>query len=252
MEIFRIGADLTNIHTIQFPLDTEGYIVDQRNKYYTSINGILYQKLFDNELRLIRIAPKMSGTITLPDNVSQIVISDGVPISNCTKIVGSGVRIIDEFSFSNNLIEAICFPNVQRIKYQAFSGCRIKQLSILHNVAIDAQAFSHCKNMQRLDDTPIISNRHQIYDIHIYGSAFESCISLQTIKLTNAKKVTLGNFSFKNCVSLQSLTIKNINRIPAYAFQGCPNIKKIIIPKNCIVDEKAFEPLVKPNIEYIE
>lgn len=98
------------------------FTVDQNNKYYTSIDGVLYTK----NLSELIACPKLRETLTIPD----------------------GVQVINPYSCSYmpNLISVKMPNSVYRIGDRAFTDCqKLSNINLSENIVyLDEMAFFNC------------------------------------------------------------------------------------------------------------
>lgn len=141
--------------------------VDENNKVYTSMNGILFSK---DKSVLYRYPP---GNTNLQYTIPASVI------------------IIEKYAFEHAKLTNITIPNsVYTIKDSAFYRCYyIKSLSLPESVKIiENNAFAYCNNLTTLNASEIIS---------IGNFAFEECNNLRNINIGKNIK-SIGYRAFPN------------------------------------------------------
>ena len=99
-------------------------VVSKNNKYYTSVDGVLYTK--DKKTLVQYPLGNTRTTFTIPDFVTKIVVSAFQGSKNIKKLVIPGnVTNVSEKAFANcSNLETVKLPdNFQEISDYAFSGC---------------------------------------------------------------------------------------------------------------------------------
>ncbi len=167
--------------------------VDPNNPYYSSVDGVLFNK---SQTELLAYPNgKTQTTYTIPDVV----------------------EVIGEYAFASNMtLVNVIFPSTLRHIYDfAFLNCtKITQLFIERVESIGEGAFSGCSSIIMIE---IQSNLESI------GSeAFMGNSSLSSILLPDSVNSFGNSGAFRNCVSLTTFTIpRNLYTIPANTFEGC-------------------------------
>lgn len=167
--------------------------VDSSNEYYTSVDGILYDK---NKSTLVCYpAGKNQINYTLPFGLTSI---------------GSGA-----FSWSSSLTSITIQDSVTSIGDFAFENCSLlKSITIPDSVtSIGNFAFYNCKSLTSIT---ILGSVTSIGD-----SAFSDCSSLTSITIPDSV-TSIGDSVFSWCESLTSITISDsVTSIKTDAFWGC-------------------------------
>ena len=138
--------------------------VNSYNSYYSSVNGVLFDK---NKTALLRYPENKAGTsYTIPSTVK--TISD-YAFAKCQKLksvsIPNSVTTIGKnafYSFKN--LTSITIPDsVTNIGSSAFDGCEgLKTVSLPQSVRyIDTNAFAYCKN---LTSVTILNPSCTLYD----------------------------------------------------------------------------------------
>ena len=191
--------------------------VAEANKFYSSVNGVLFNK--DKTKLICYPRSKVDNSYNIPNSV---------------KSIGN-----DTFLGCNKLT-SITIPNsVTSIGERVFAGC--SSLTAI-NVAeankfyssVDGVLFNKdkteliCYPPRKVDDSYSIPNSVT----SIGASAFIYCSNLTNITLP--KGVTsIGDSAFCNCLSLTSITIPfGVTSIRNSTFCGCSSLTSIAIPKS--------------------
>ncbi len=220
--------------------------VDSSNKYFTSIDGNLYNK---DKTKLIQYATgktespfiipdsvtsignvafsDCSGltSITIPDSVTSIGNSAFYNCSGLTSVtIGNGVTSIGDYAFYNcSGLTSIAIPNsVTSIGYFAFSGCNgLTSVTIPDGVtSISYSTFSGCSELTSITIPDSVTS--------IGNWAFYNCSGLTSIAIPDSV-TSIGDYAFNNCSGLTSLTIGNgVTSISYSTFSGCSGLTSVI------------------------
>ena len=157
--------------------------VDKNNPYYTSENGILFNK-----------------------DKTELFVYPTCKTGN-TYIVPSSVKTVGDYSFYTcNQLEKITSPNgVKEIPTSCFEKCKNLKSVVLPNSILDISfsAFEDCENLTNIT----ISNNVKVINFR----AFKNCTSLKSVYIPKAT-TTLYNETFGNCTGLESINIDRNNK----------------------------------------
>lgn len=173
--------------------------VDANNQYYSSENGILFNK---DKSTLIKYAlGKNNIEYAIPTSVTNICHSAFYGCMNLTSVtIPNSVISIGSDAFSNCIgLTSIIIPgSVTSICDHTFYNC------------------SNLKNITIPDSITSIGDR-----------AFASCRSLTSITIPNSV-TSIGKWAFSDCSSLTSIAIPNsVTSIGEVAFGLCKNLKDV-------------------------
>ena len=151
--------------------------VDINNQYFSSENGVLFDK---SKTTLIQYPPGKPNTVYI--------------IPNSVTTIGN-----EAFFQSRNLISVVIPEGVTNIGNSAFSGCSGLTSIVIPNsvVAIGNQAFFACSNL-----TSVIIGDGAI---SIGDRAFANCRNLTSVTIGKSVK-TIGEQAFSSCRNLTSIT----------------------------------------------
>lgn len=154
--------------------------VDNGNKKYCSVNGILFNK---DESTLICYPSNKSDTeYVIPDTVKAI---DRNAFENC-------------ISLKNITIPTNCY----QIGYSAFAGCTELTGNItIPAILIEGHAFENCSKLKSITFT-------NIYDID--SDAFAGCTGLTNIVFENVGWIMMPDNTFLDSTELKSITYMNV------------------------------------------
>ena len=174
-------------------------LVDEKNKYYKSIEGNLYSK--DGKTLIKYAGGKTNTAFAIPDIVTNI-----------------GAKA---FKGTFSLTEIRIHSNVTTIENKAFSNCvSLINIMIPEGVTdIGECAFLGCTNLANIKLPASLT--------FIGSSAFCDCTSLKNVEIPSGVN-NLANDLFKNCISIESIAIPDcITSIKLSAINNCPNLKAI-------------------------
>lgn len=219
-------------------VNLEEIIVDANNKYYCDLNGILYSRNKQVQIR-IPAQYKKETAVTYPTGTVKLehhVMENNKTVSQI--IMSDYFTKIGHCAFYNSKLNQISISrNVKRIDFCTFCGCKnLEEVEIRGNKLEEIQmgAFAGCGALKTInipDSCRIIG--HQ---------AFSGCRSLSSLQLPGNLEC-LGDMSFSDCRSLSELIIPDsCDSIEKSAFRGCFSLRKIILPKALeILDEWVFK-----------
>ena len=197
-----IPSSVSNIGDFAFSMckNLMNINVETRNSYYTSIDGVLFDK---GGLILICFPQGKSGGYNIPSSVTTI---NRGSFYNCYSLTGIGipysVTTIGELAFySCRGLTSITIPtSVNTIGNSAFSNCTsLINITIPTSVTtIGRQAFSNCINLTFVailgTDRNITGFRTPSSILIIEDYAFNECINLETV--TVSRNTTIGKDAF--------------------------------------------------------
>ena len=190
--VTSIGSDpftyCTNLETIDVDID---------NKYYKSIDGVLYTK--DGKELIQYPAYKNNNFFVVPDSVTSI-----------------GSHAFCESQF----LERVVIPDsVTSIGSYAFGGCGLlTEIEISNSVAIiDSGTFQYCYSLTNVTIPNSVTR--------IEYMAFAYCTSLKSITIPNSVK-SIGEWAFISCRSLEKVNIpETITSVGDEAFYYCSSLE---------------------------
>lgn len=218
--------------------------VANENKYFSSENGVLFNKS-KTEL-LCYPYGKNETTYTVPNTVTKLAKAS---FSNCklNKLnLPNNLKYIDESAFQEISLKSLSIPeSVEYIGKYTFFLSGIETVNIPKRIAtIEEGTFSCCINLKSVSiDNHIkyigdyaFSRCYNLSDINISNNvtsigkgAFQSTI-IQKIELP-ASLESIGEYAFNNCQNLQEVTIPNKEvNINNRAFYNCPELNTVTIP----------------------
>ena len=254
-----IGPNVKEIGLAAFGrcVSVENINVSVDNKYYSSKDGVLFNK--DKTKLICYPAGKNGETYTIPNSVKEIdyaaflenqcIESISVPdtvkmlgyasFGECPNLktvdIGNGVTEIPGAAFlcCSNLSSITMSNNIESIGDDAFALCTsLKMISVPDSVSsIGDDAFEGCINLSRID-LP--------YNLETIGDyAFSDCEKIQTVTIPG-KVTSIGRRAFDGCTNLESVLIPaSVTEIGEYAFDSCPNFTTVFGEKYSIAETFA-------------
>lgn len=188
----EIQSSVTKIDSNAFSscVNLKSISVSLNNQYYSSENGVLFNK--DKTQLLLYPSKKEGIAYKIPSSVTEIESYSFQDCTNLTNIeIPSGVTYIDVGTFSNcaNLTNIEIPLGVTMIKNSAFWGCtKLTSMIIPSSVtSIEQYAFKNCTNLTSIEIPSSVT--------HIDKDAFDNCENL-TIKCpenSEAHKYAINN-----------------------------------------------------------
>lgn len=237
-KIINIPKTVNDIYDIQFEARGE-YLrskqyrmetinVNKANEYYTSIDGVLYDKKVSDVL----IYPKRRKAKKYVEPSSVI---DGSVFATRNY---SYCIYLEEITFSSN-------KNNHSIAHMPYCE-NLKTINIPANVTstfsgdYEEGPFYKCNNLTNVN---IAKNSNLKY---IGRYTFFGCKKIKSISLPKGVE-EIANSAFDGCESLEKVTLQKGLKIIRYsAFSDCKNLKSITIPKGVtLIQDGAFEKCSK-------
>lgn len=177
LEDLFIPASVHTLGSYAFGLSTANFIVDENNNFFSSDNGVLFNK---SKTHLIQCPPTKTGIYEIPASVTMI-------------------RDL-AFEYAEELTGIIIPESVTSIGGYAFRNCiGLTEMSIPTSVlSIGTRAFMDCSGLTTVDISGPLTT--------IEDLLFMNCTSLESFAFP-ATITTINDKAFFNCVSLSNLNI---------------------------------------------
>ena len=198
--------------------------VESGNKYYSSQDGILYNK---DKTILLR-CPQGRGyneTFEIPNGVKELGEDAfyGTAFSYIT--IPDSVTSIGDYAFGqcNRLVTIQVPDSVTRLGEGAFVGCNWLQSIVLSEnlTAIERSTFKWCESLWH------VSIPDSVTSVGEY--AFEFCEGLVSLYIGTSVE-TIGECAFEHCISLTYVDIPDSVKFMDYsAFKSCNSLKTVLI-----------------------
>ena len=173
-------------------------IVDGNNAYYTSVDGVLFNKA-KTEL-ICYPAAKTATRYTVPNGVTHI---GECAFYNCTALesveLPDSVTSIGDSAFSGSSLEDIELPDsVTSIGTDAFLNClSLKSVKLSGGLtSIEDTAFAFCKSLTSIVIPDGVT--------HIGEYAFYNCNSLKSVELSDSV-TSIAYGAFATCLDLENI-----------------------------------------------
>ena len=202
-------------------LNLQNIYVDTLNQYYTSLDGVLYNK---EKTKLISFPPAITGRYIIPTDT----------------------RIIGTCAFENCKINEIVIPNTVAILEEAsFSVCvNLTKIHIPASVAcIRGGVFRGCKNLRDFSIDTLNSN-YKIVDNVLYSINMDTLhshhLASDSVCVVNGVKI-IGVDAFAATANLKVVVLpEGVEELQYGAFQSS-NIRTIYLPQTLkSIGESAF------------
>lgn len=284
IKITRIDAIgyLRNVDTVNI-LDNIEYIdyiylmycmninIDENNKYYSSINGVLYNK---NGSALLKYGiGKTETTFNIPNGVhkiaSQSIYQTKLQVINVSETVDT----LESRAFqSNHSLTQVNFSGtaLKEIPSYCFQNSSIQNLVIPNGVvSVGSNAFAYCGSLQSITfgssfngiipENGLFTNDNSLININVVNDN-PNCISVSGVLFNKNQDTILcyppgrtGSYTIPNGVmsigkysfyqnDLSTITLQEgIINIDEYAFSDSTNLTAITIPSSVTsIGNKAF------------
>lgn len=222
--------------------------VEINNEFYSSLNGVLYNK---EKTTLIHYpAGKIDPSFVIPNSVTSIVpyaFSGCISLQSVTFEENSKLTSIDTAAFMQcfSLLFITVPDKVESIGQMAFAGCTsletvfFDENSQLTNIG--DSAFVYCSSLTEISIPVNVTN--------IGTAAFGECTALTEINIPDNVK-NIEQVAFYGCTSLTAINIpSSVESIGYGAFEGCTSLSAVYIKNidawcNIVFDDIASSPLV--------
>ena len=178
-----------------------------------------------------------SNAFSQHSEIEEIVLNDKLKniedhaFAYCTGLrkinLPQSVKFIGQYAFAGcKSLEEIVIPDkIDTIHSWAFDGAGIKRVVFGKKVRqVSSYAFNNCSYLKEI----IFNDELKTID----PSAFQHCVLLKEIDLTNTKVEKIDKSAFSMCQSLSSIKLpETLLSLENNVFGGCPNIKEIYIPE---------------------
>lgn len=213
--------------------------VANENKYFSSENGVLFNK---NKTELLCYpCGKNETTYTVPNTITKLA---KVSFSGCklNKLnLPNNLKYIDESAFTETSLKTLSIPeSVEYIGKYTFLMSGIETVNIPKRIAtIEEGTFSCCINLKSVT----IDNNIK----HIGDYAFSACYNLSDINISN-NVTSIGKGAFQSTIIQKIELPASLESIGGYAFNNCQNLQEVTIPnKEIKIDNRAFYNCPKLN-----
>ncbi|MBQ2989293.1 MAG: leucine-rich repeat protein [Clostridia bacterium] len=209
--------------------------VNDGNRYFTSENGVLFDK--DRKKLICYPIKKTESSYSIPAGVTEIVGYAFAYCSHLTNVtIPDSVTAIGQSAFFDcSSLTKISIPAaVSAIGDSAFAACdQLTEISVseINPSFTSENGILFNKTMTKLICYPEgkTESSYTVPDgvTDIGTHAFYDCSSLITVTLPSGV-MNIGRWTFAHCNNLQSITLpSNISTMGFYAFAWCPKLTSI-------------------------
>lgn len=201
--------------------------VDINNRFYSSENGILYNK--DKTQLILYPAGITESVYRLPSGLSEIRPNAFNSQNKYLQSFDAGENTlfltVDDVLFNRDKTELILYPGARaETEYSVPDGIE----------RIADQAFSCCESLEKIHFPEGLSE--------IGLGAFIGCNLLEEVRLPDSV-IDIGPMAFQDCFELKEIELgQHLEHIGAAAFCDCGNLKNIVIPPSVKdIGDSAFD-----------
>lgn len=218
-----IPASVTNLGPYMFvgcPLSL--IMLDPQNAFYSSTNGILFNK---SQSILVQAPPAWPvGEYTIPSSVTSIQAGAFEGCGNLTNVtIPDTVTNIGDSAFSGSGLQTVTVPNsIGCIAGSEFSSCGGLTNVVFgnHVTSIGDWAFYACP-LSSVIIPNIVTN--------IGAFAFDDCGNLSNV-VFGSSLVSIGQTAFYDCAKLTSIVIPDsVTNLAGSSFYLCESLSNVII-----------------------
>ena len=211
----------------------ENITVDPDNSFYTSEDGVL----FDKNMKTLLYCPRgKSGIYTVPTGVTNI---DAYAFCSCNQlesiIISESVISIeyDAFSFCTSLTSILIPDSVTSIGHSAFCNCTsLTSITIPKSVtSIGEYIFLYCDNLTDImvaSNNPSYTSKDGVLFDKSMGTLLECPAGKSGVYTIPIGVTNIGDWAFRYCTSLTSITIpKSVTSIGYCVLDDCDSLTDI-------------------------
>ena len=235
----NVNLDAITNHDIFYSKNLKNITVDERNAFFSTIDGVLYKK---DKTILIR-CPAQKKSVIVPNTVKHIEEGAFRKCKKLTQIIlPKSLETIGDFAFTNakSLVEINIPKSVTSFGYEAFEGTswleNKRNLIIVNDIVVDAKK---CTGSIIVSGGSVIGK-----------GAFEGSPVRKVIISDDIKEIKGGAFFY--CENLVSVKFSNsVKRIEDLAFSSCNLLTQISLPLNLeYISQDVF--VDSQRLEYID
>jgi hypothetical protein len=205
------------------------------NKYYMSIDGVLFNK---SQTILFYCPNSKSGNYIIPNTVKTIKNEAFYRCERLTSVAmpasvdSIGIRA---FCLCTGLTKMVIPNSVKYIGDGAFDRCyALASINIPDSLSsIEGYTFYECRSLRSIDIPNSVKS--------IGNSSFSNCWELKSVTFPNSQDTIIGEYAFSGGCKLSSFTIPNsVKTIKKGAFSSSCNLSSVTIPANVTKMEDAI------------
>lgn len=217
----RIPASLKSISGSSFAgCNITAYEIDEKNPYYTVIDGVLYSKDLKT---LVAFPSAYNGKSFVIPETTKIIGHSAFKDAKAEKVVlPQGLTTIEGWAFEGSSVRSIEMPDsVTELGELAFRFCfQLEHIRLSNSLSvIRSQTFSRCPQLKRLEIPESVKR--------IYYSAIALCNELEYLKLNDGLEEIVDEGPMLGVYGdLRELNLpKTLKKVPGGVFNYSPYIK---------------------------
>ncbi|MDE6691307.1 MAG: leucine-rich repeat protein [Clostridia bacterium] len=211
---------------------------------------VLYEGKYSENVNISAVTRAANGR----ELKAEVILSIEPPFTTSgtmlTKYRGRGGERTESVTVGGKTYEnvmVLTFPedmSVTEISDEAFKDCLGVEIIIIPKSisTIGKRAFKGCENLKAI--CFVQTEKQEIPDSSltlIHHEAFDGCISLEIVDLSNCKLFTVGRSAFAGCTSLtEVVNMKAIGTVYDSVFAGCTALKKADITRLHVAGSFVF------------
>lgn len=226
LESVSIGSGVKTIGQLAFgeAENISSFTVDEDNKYFSSLDGVLYNK--DKTVLEIYPAAKKDSSFAIPDSVKTLGLCSIYDCDFETLYIPAGVTAIVGGIYRCANLKNIIVDDANEV-YCSVDG-------ILYN---EDKTTLICYPVAR--ETTEFEIPYGV--LHIADEAFQDADNLVSVNIPESVQ-SIDDYAFSACSALKSISIpESVVSVGSYAFSNCNSLESISIPDSVIsIGECAF------------
>lgn len=219
----------------------ESVTVNDGGDNFSTVNGVLYQKIDGEEKILIFVPKLLTGNVVIPNTVTYMRYQAFYQQNGVTSISFSGnltgeLKIGDQAFYSNTTIQTVTLAEgVTGIGEAAFRGMSaLTSVTIPSTVtSIGTRAFAECKRLTSVTFADGGANELLLGVItttsasSVSNSIFYNDSALTALTLPN-RPVTIKQYAFAGAGAIQTIVFKgDVTAIEDSAFRNCSSLETV-------------------------
>ena len=243
-----IPANISTVGTGAFTASSGMFNVDPANKWYTSIDGVLYTK---DQTKLVQCPITKLGSFSIPSTVKSL--GDGA-FGSCIGlteiIIPTSVSSFGDYTFAQcGSLTSLTIPSadVLALGSYLFYGCvNLSSITLPNSIrTIGTSCFRSCVGLSSIELPTQLTS--------IGATAFYGCTKLNAIKLPEFI-TSVEDYAFSNCVAISTINFgPSIATFGDNVFEGCVSLTDVTLPSSVTaIGNNAFSGCTKLSSAVIQ